>query len=94
MAILKTATLAAMFGIALIAGVAACSDDDNNNPPPGGTDAGADGATPNGDAGPCDFNTFVTNLITNNTNATALPSTDLGDGCTDTQTPFPASTFQ
>lgn len=95
MTILRTVLLASTFAVALVAGVAACGDDDdNNNNNPGNT---PDGSTSDGsnniDAG-CDFNAFVTGLITNSTNATALPSEDLGDNCTDMQTPFPDSTFQ
>jgi hypothetical protein len=33
-------------------------------------------------------------LIQNHTNNTDLPSTDLGQNCVDTQTPFPATVFQ
>jgi hypothetical protein len=64
-----------------------------------GSDAGKDGATDatgdsptNPDAqtdaatdGPCNFATFVIGLITNDTTATATPSTDLGQACTDNQ---------
>lgn len=94
MAILRTVLLASTFAVALVAGVAACGDDDDNNNNPGPTvDASTSDGSNNTDAG-CDFNAFVTGLITNNTNATALPSEDLGDNCTDTRTPFPDSTFQ
>ncbi len=50
--------------------------------PPG--DAGTDGTT-TGDAGPCVFSTFVIGLITNDTTATALPSANLGQACSDDQ---------
>jgi len=61
---------------------------------PGDAGLPADSGHP-GDAGDggCDFNTFVMGLVMNHTNSTDLPSTDLGDNCTDTQTPFPASFF-
>jgi hypothetical protein len=45
------------------------------------TDANTDGG------GPCDFAEFVTGLIKNQTNATAQPSTDLGQACTDKKDP-------
>lgn len=72
-----------------------CGDDDSNpnNADTGTPDTGTtDGGTEGG--GPCKFNDFVLGLINNSTTATALPSTDLGDTCTDDQTPFPATTFQ
>jgi len=60
-----------------------------------GTDAGKDSAadaptTPDAQTdaptdGPCNFATFVIGLITNDTTATATPSTDLGQACTDNQ---------
>jgi hypothetical protein len=56
-------------------------------PPPDG------GPQPDAGDGGCDFNAFVTDLITNHTNSTDLPSTDLGEACVDTQTPFPATLF-
>jgi hypothetical protein len=75
-------------------------------PGDGGEDSSADSSMMNTDSGPvgdsghpdagdggCDFNTFVMQLIMNHTNSTDLPSTDLGQNCTDTQTPFPASFF-
>ena len=73
-----------------------CGDDDNSNPstPDTGipdTGPASDGGT---EAGQCNFNDFVTGLITNSTTATALPSKDLGETCTDNQTPFPATLFQ
>jgi hypothetical protein len=37
------------------------------------------------DGGPCDFATFVLNLVDNDTTMTALPSTDLGQNCVDQQ---------
>ena len=97
---LQTATLAAALSFAFVAGVTACGDDDNAATPPPVADGGPDGnVVPNPDAGdggstPCDFNAFVTGLITNSTTATALPSEDLGDSCTDKQTPFPDPLFQ
>lgn len=89
-----TCVALAIGGSAFAAG---CSDDDNNNN--NNQDSGlADTAPPNGDGGaeggPCKFNDFVQGLITNSTTPTALPSTDLGDNCTDDMTPFPATTFQ
>ncbi len=72
-----------------------CGDDDSNpsNPDTGipYTGPASDGGT---EGGQCNFNDFVTGLINNSTNATALPSTDLGESCTDNQTPFPATLFQ
>jgi hypothetical protein len=77
-------------------------------PGDGGEDSSTDSSMTNTDSGPvgdsgsvnpdasdggCDFNEFVMQLITNHTNSTDLPSTDLGQNCTDTQTPFPASFF-
>jgi hypothetical protein len=74
--------------------LSACGGDDTN--PAGGTDSGSDspiviggdGGPPGdgggGDAG-CNFATFVTGLITNHTNGTDKPSTDLGQGCIDNQ---------
>ncbi len=38
-----------------------------------------------GPAGACNFATFVNGLIANDTTMTALPSTDLGQSCTDDQ---------
>jgi hypothetical protein len=62
----------------------------------GGKDSGKDGPTgkdtgtdvtmtsPDGTAdGPCNFATFVIGLITTDTTATALPSANLGQACTD-----------
>ena len=60
----------------------------DSGPPPDG------GPPPDAADGGCDFNAFVTGLITNHTNGTDLPSTDLGEACTDTQTPFPPALFQ
>ena len=37
------------------------------------------------DGGPCDFATFVLNLVDADTTMTALPSTDLGQNCVDQQ---------
>ena len=49
-----------------------------------GTDAGKmPGTDSGGDAGGCNFATFVKGLVANQTTATALPSTDLGQSCTD-----------
>ncbi len=61
----------------------ACGDDSSSNNNPNGTaDSGPDGNLANtGDAG-CTFAGFVTNLIGTQTTASAIPSTDLGDGCT------------
>jgi hypothetical protein len=57
-------------------------------------DASDGGTTDGGDAGPCDFNQFVLDLIKNHTNNTDKASIDLGQNCVDTQTKFPATTFQ
>lgn len=55
--------------------------------PEGGTSgssgsSGSSGTSGNPDGG-CTFAGFVTNLITTQTTATAVPSTDLGEKCTD-----------
>jgi hypothetical protein len=75
----------------------ACSGDDNAAPLPGDggsndgsvhTDAGegdASDASDASDGGPCDFATFVLNLVDADTTMTALPSTDLGQNCVDQQ---------
>jgi hypothetical protein len=73
--------------------LSACGGDDTN--PAGTTDSGSDAPIVVGDGGPpgdgsttdagCNFAVFVTGLITNDTNGTALPSTDLGQGCVDNQ---------
>ena len=68
-----------------------------NPQPDGGPDTGPlpdGGPQPDAADGGCDFNAFVTGLITNHTNGTDLPSTDLGEACTDTHTPFPPALFQ
>ncbi|MDB4944290.1 MAG: hypothetical protein JWP97_3824 [Labilithrix sp.] len=71
-----------------------CGDDDGHDSPDTGTaDTGTPDTGPGVDGGTCKFNDFVTRLIDNSTTATALPSTDLGEKCTDDQTPFPASMF-
>jgi hypothetical protein len=69
-------------------------DSSTTDSEPGDSGQPADSGHP-GDAGDggCDFNAFVMGLVMNHTNSTDLPSTDLGDNCTDTQTPFPASFF-
>lgn len=89
----KTA-LALAFSSAFIALLAACGDDENGGTPtpPTTNDGGTPDAAP--PPGPCQFNDFVLGLINTSTNGTALPSEDLGDNCTDTQTPFPEATFQ
>jgi hypothetical protein len=53
--------------------------------PEAGTDSGKDTGTTIPDSGACNYATFVIGLITNDTTATALPSTDLGAACTDDQ---------
>jgi hypothetical protein len=70
---------------------------DSGNPPPKGDSGnGMDGSKPHVDGsmphtdgmapdGPCNFATFVLGLIANDTTATATPSTDLGQTCTDDQ---------
>ncbi|HEX4446311.1 MAG TPA: hypothetical protein VH044_06240 [Polyangiaceae bacterium] len=67
---------------------------DGTTPTPGidsGTPPGTDGSTPpgtdGGDSGigPCNFATFVKGLVASDTTMTALPSTDLGQNCTDNQ---------
>jgi hypothetical protein len=101
---LKTTLSCAILLSTSIVGIAACGDDDNAGPNPT-NEAGADQITPipnnpidgGNDApsidGGCKFNDFVLNLINTQTNFTSAPSTDLGDNCTDDQTPFPAATF-
>ena len=75
------------------AALGACGGDDTNPAGPG-SDGGSDGPVIIGDGGPpgdgaadagCNFATFVTGLITNHTNGTDKPSTDLGQGCIDNQ---------
>jgi hypothetical protein len=64
-------------------------------PPPGDGGPNPDGG-PKPDAsdgGACDFNAFVTGLITSHTNGTDQPSADLGESCVDTHTPFPQTLF-
>ena len=104
----QTALLVTAMGFVALAFAAGCGGDDTSDgvTPDGGKDTGSDVFVPPGpdtgpppppdggkDAGPCDFNAFVTGLITNHTNATDLPSTDLGDNCVDTRTPFPQTLF-
>ncbi len=61
---------------------------DGNVPPgDGGTQDGG------GDAGPCDFNAFVEDLVQNHTNSTEQPSVQIGDQCVDSHTAFPANFF-
>jgi hypothetical protein len=58
-------------------------------PPEGdGSTAPVDGSknpAPDAGDGGCNFATFVRGLITTDTSMTALPSTDLGQSCTDNQ---------
>jgi hypothetical protein len=103
MRLLKTTFLATGLGFALVVGISACGDDDSAGPG-GKLDSGTESSTnppidgsitdPDGNPPGCEFNAFVTGLINNSTNATALPSTDLGENCVDNQTPFPATLFQ
>jgi hypothetical protein len=65
------------------------NDGSTINPVDGST-PGTDGSKPpvadGGDAGGvCNFATFVKGLVANDTTMTALPSTDLGQSCTDNQ---------
>jgi len=55
---------------------------DGSSPP--GNDGGKGPATDASDGG-CNFATFVKGLIANDTTASALPSTDLGQSCKDNQ---------
>jgi hypothetical protein len=70
------------------AGAAACNGD-NSNPDAGDAavvpDTGGQGVVTDGGGGDgaCNFATFVIGLIQNDTNGTALPSTDLGQNCVD-----------
>jgi hypothetical protein len=107
MAKMQSAIAAVAGALVAFALTAGCGGDDNAS---GGSnpDGGADHVVPPTDAAPpddaqpgdarsdagCDFNGFVTGLITNHTNAKDLPSADLGDNCVDTHTPFPQSLFQ
>ena len=74
-----------------------CGDDDDgggNKPDTSTPDTGLiEGGGDGGDGGGCKFNDFVTGLINNSTTATAVPSTDLGEKCTDDGTLFPQSIF-
>ena len=104
-AIAGLGALSLALALALAAG---CGGDDQNSTNPAADAGAADravsadsgGPAPEaspGDAGAdsrCDFNGFVTGLIANHTNATDLPSTDLGDECVDTRTPFSPNLFQ
>jgi hypothetical protein len=89
----RASALVLAFVVATVGGIAACGDDDNAAGPPT-QDSGPPPPPPPADAGPCDFNDYVTGLIQNNTNATSLPDETLGDNCVDNQTPFPESFFQ
>jgi hypothetical protein len=89
---LLSVLVAAGLAAAMVVG---CGGDDTANP---GPDAGSDVNNPpdsqppdsqppdspadGGDAG-CNFATFVLGLISNHTNQTDQPSTDLGQNCTD-----------
>jgi len=54
--------------------------------PDTGTDTGTgDAATGDTGTGPCVFSTYVMGLVNNDTTSTALPTTNLGAGCTDDQ---------
>jgi hypothetical protein len=94
--------------LAAAGALAACGGDDTSGSPPA-ADGGADVISPDGSPldsggdtnpgtdggdGGCDFNTFVIGLIQNHTNNTDSPSTDLGQNCVDTHTPFPMTVFQ
>jgi hypothetical protein len=69
----------------------ASSNSDGTTPTPGtdsGTPPGIDSGTPpgtDGGDGGCNFATFVKGLVATDTTMTALPSTDLGQNCTDNQ---------
>lgn len=84
-----------MTAITLSTGIlaVACGDDDDNPAGPGvdgGRDTGPNnlpdtgppGPGPDGGDGGCTFAGFVINLVNTQTSATALPSADLGDRCT------------
>lgn len=75
-----------------------CGDDDGGVIPrdgstipdvitPPGPDTGIPPTDGGDGGGPCDFAVFVTNLITTQTTATSVPSTNLGEACTDKQDP-------
>jgi hypothetical protein len=66
------------------------SSGDVGTPPEGdgGSTPPVDGSknpAPDAGDGGCNFATFVRGLITTDTSMTALPSTDLGQSCTDNQ---------
>lgn len=92
----KLTLVLAALAVCGFAALPGCGDDDDGATAKdgGGGDVinneGGDGGP---DGGPCKFNDFVTGLINNSTTATALPSTDLGDKCTDEQKLFPQSIF-
>ena len=87
--------------VGLAGAVAGCTGDDNQTNPSsdgGGTDGGGrdanqpdgnqqqDGSlVDGGDAGPCDFAAYVTDLIKNQTKDNTSPTTDLGQNCVDKQ---------
>ena len=87
----------ASVGVAAVL-LAGCGGDDNGAKPardasvdspslgPDGTVPGTDAQSGN-DTGTaaCNFATFVKGLVANDTTMTALPSADLGQGCTDDQ---------
>ena len=94
----KLTLVVAALAVCGLAALPGCGDDDDGASP--GKDGGGDvnpnneGGGDGGDGGgPCTFQGFVTGLINNSTTATALPSTDLGDKCTDDGKLFPQSIF-
>jgi hypothetical protein len=98
----KTFLLAsAVVAVTASASLVGCGDDDQGVVPtdagsqtdvvvpPGPDGSTTDANTPDAkvDGGACDFAEFVTGLIKNQTTPTALPSTDLGQACTDKKDP-------
>lgn len=62
------------------------STPDSGGPDGGGTTPDAsDASSADAADGGCNFATFVIGLVTTDTTMTALPSTSLGQGCTDDQ---------
>jgi hypothetical protein len=78
----------ASFNDAVVPGADALTPDGEGPGPDGGggmpPDAGDASFADAGDGG-CNFATFVIGLVTTDTTMTALPSTSLGQGCTDDQ---------
>lgn len=92
----KWTKLIGSFILAATATLAGCDGDDSVDDKDGGASSSSSSGAPDAkvstDAsddggGTCDFAGFVTNLITTQTNATSVPSTNLGESCTDKRDP-------